>query len=552
MTILTQNDIAPSSMAGLAGWESYFTTRDGALLDVESLKRSLSWRLTAPLRRAGTTARRLTGGTAHPDQSALGRLESRLRTVAAQLAPESANAPLDVLLERSCAAARAGDRSLGWLLFIAVSGAMPEENELLAFVRALALAPEGGLAAEVLSFCAPIAREHHSQLRRVELRSGLVSLVDFSARHGFNSGVQRFTREVSRRWAARQGVTFVAFNDDPTALRALSAPESTRLLEWNSDRANERGDHRDDPLATIVVPWQATLFLPEVPQYAQCAALAALARFSENRVVAFGHDAIPVASAQELSLHEPLRFGSYLTVLRHADLIVANSATSAEEFRGYADALDAQGLRGPRVTHILLPIEQLAPPDADVTSTSRPSILAVGSHEPRKNQIALIYAAEQLWREGLDFELVLFGGRGPREHTAVHDAVAALRVAGRPVVIGNNVTDEELAAAYRAARFTVFISLDEGYGLPVAESIAAGTPVLTTAYGSTAEIAALGGCLTVDPRDDEAVTAAVRRMLVDDELLARLRTEIRERKDDDWDTFSDRLWDEVIVKGVAA
>ena len=541
MTIPDSAESAGSTLAGLGDWESYFTTRDGALLDVAAVRRSLSWRVTAPLRSASDRARRIVRPGTSNEHTALGRLEQRVRSVAPYLAPEATDESFEALLSRCCWAAARGDRSLGWLLFVAVAGALPEVDHVLALVRALELSAAEERVATALRICAPIAREHHSQLRNIEVRGGVVPVVDFSARYGFNSGVQRLTREVSKRWSAHPTVTFLAFNDDPTALRTLAEDERQRLVDWNSQRAAEKTEHRDDPWGTVVVPWNATVFLPEVPQYLQCAPLAALARFSNNRVVAFGHDAIPVASASELSLHEPLRFGSYLTVLRNADHIVANSATSAEEFRGFADALEAQGLMGPSVSHLLLPVERLADVDEPRPSAARPVVLSVGSHEPRKNQVALIYAAERLWHEGLDFELVLLGGRGPREHTAVHDAVAALRIKRRPVVIENNVTDEALAAAYHGARVSVFISLDEGYGLPIAESLAAGTPVLTTGYGSMAEIAAGGGCVTVDPRDDEAVVDALRQLLSDDELISRLRAEIRARRDDDWDSFSKRL-----------
>ncbi|GAA4187866.1 hypothetical protein GCM10022288_13390 [Gryllotalpicola kribbensis] len=477
----------------------------------------------------------------------MARLETRLKAAAAYIIPNVSEAPVAQLLEDCCTTARDSGDAHVWLLFIAVSGALPTEAELQALRRALSLAPAGNLGAAALRTCAPVALAHHSQLRTLDLRSGLVSLVDFSARHGFTSGVQRFTREVSRRWSERANVTFVAFNDDPSALRHLSADERMRLVDWSSERATEESQHRDNPWGTVVVPWKATLFLPEVPQYGQSPVLAALARFSGNRVVAFGHDMIPIASASELRLDEPLRFGSYLTVLRHATEVVANSATSAEEFRGYVGALHAQGLEGPAVSHLLLPVERLSGTADQLPLSERAMVLAVGSHEPRKNQIALVYAAEQLWREGLSFELRLLGGRGPRNFTVLRDAISALQLAKRPITVENDVSDAELAAAYRAARFSAFISLDEGYGLPVAESLASGTPVLTTNYGSTAEIASGGGCVLVDPRDDEAIVDSLRRMLTDDRLITQLRAEALARDDDTWDSFSQRLWERVTL-----
>src|SRR5205085_1195336 len=102
-----------------------------------------------------------------------------------------------------------------------------------------------------------------------------------------------------------------------------------------------------------------------------------------------------------------------------------------------------------------------------------------------------------------------------------------LRAAHRPVEAISAATDALLFGGYRVARFTVFPSINEGFGLPVAESLACGTPVITSNFGSTREIAeggdAGGGALLVDPRDDDSLTGAMRSLLTDDALLHRLR-----------------------------
>jgi glycosyltransferase involved in cell wall biosynthesis len=540
---------ADRTISRLADWEEFFTTRDGALTDLADVRGSLSWRVTGPLRRATSIANRLLGSRGGGDNTALRRLELRLRT-AAPLIDESGRAAaqpeLGELLE-ACAGvvARSRERSLTWLLFVAVSGALPNDDDVLALERELRREAETPFGLRTLRVCGPKARLKHTQLRtiRIETERSVV-LVDFAARHGFNSGIQRVTREVARRWQDARPAAFVAMTEDPTGLRELDADERLRVFDWSSERFLEKSEHEDDPLGSVVVPWKTTFFLPEVPTFHQNAPLAALARHSGNRVAAVGYDAIPVSSGTDVPIFEAVRFGTYLSILRHSDLVIGISETSAEEFRGFADALHAQGLAGPAITSLPLPVESLdAAAQSERLDEARPVVLAVGSHEPRKNQIALIYAAEVLWREGLDFELVLLGGRGPRDYHLVHDAAAALTAAGRPVTLKNHVTDDELASAYRAARFSVFVSLHEGYGLPVAESLAAGTPVLTSNYGSTAEIAERGGCLTVDPRDDDEIVAAMRRMLTDDALVLQLRADIARRQDPNWDDYSAQLWD---------
>ena len=99
-----------------------------------------------------------------------------------------------------------------------------------------------------------------------------------------------------------------------------------------------------------------------------------------------------------------------------------------------------------------------------------PLILVVGSHEPRKNHLRVLEAAERLWATASRFQLLFVGGSSWRsddfERLAAH--LASL---GRPVGIVRRASEEDLWAAYRLARFSVFPSLAEGFGLPVAESL---------------------------------------------------------------------------------
>ena len=167
----------------------------------------------------------------------------------------------------------------------------------------------------------------------------------------------------------------------------------------------------------------------------------------------------------------------------------------------------------------------------------------IGSFEPRKNHLAVLNAAEQLWREGIDFRIRFIGGSGWGHEFP--DAAAELVAAGRPLEILRAVDEAVLTHSYREAAFTVFPSLHEGYGLPVAESLAHGVPVLTSSYGAPSEIAAAGGALTVDPRSDDAIRDGMRTLLTDPAKRARLRAEIRTRPGSDWRRYADALWDVV-------
>ena len=265
-----------------------------------------------------------------------------------------------------------------------------------------------------------------------------------------------------------------------------------------------------------------------------------------------GHDTIPVLSADLMPPAEPNRFVRFLTVVKHAKRVAAVSASAASEFQGFANTLGTQGLTGPIVSVCPLPVEVSAAPSTTAAPrTTRPPIVCIGTHEPRKNHVAVLQAAELLWREGLSFELCLIGGKGwgADEFDA---QLAALQRAGRAVTVLRTASDDDLWSALRAARFTVFPSLHEGFGLPLAESLAVGTPAVTTMYGSTREIGLDGGVLFVDPRDDDDLAGAMRRLLVDDELLSRLREEALARPRRTWDDYAEQLWTTLVENGARA
>ncbi len=374
---------------------------------------------------------------------------------------------------------------------------------------------------------------------------GVVVDVHHAARHDLHTGIQQVVRRTLPRWEQDHPVVPVAWNDDRSAWRTLTAPERQRLL-----RRGPRGQDQDHPLEeapppALVVPWRSVVVLAETPPLEACSRLAALAQYSGNRVVAVGYDCIPVVSADLVPAYEPQRFCGYLSVLKHARRISAISGSATAEFAGFASALPAQGLPGPAVQECTLPAGP-APHDRRPPDPARPPlVLCVGSLEPRKNHLALLYAAERLWREGLDFQLLLIAGSGWGEDIPAH--IRRLQQAGRPLTIRTSPSDTELADAYQAARFSVLVSLHEGYGLPVAESLGWGTPVITTNYGSTAQITAGGGALLIDPRDDEALVTAMRRLLGDDDLLDTLRRQAHARSPRTWEHYATELWDQLVA-----
>jgi glycosyltransferase involved in cell wall biosynthesis len=158
----------------------------------------------------------------------------------------------------------------------------------------------------------------------------------------------------------------------------------------------------------------------------------------------------------------------------------------------------------------------------------RPYVLAVGNLQPRKNLARLIEAWGLLAEDDSDRgrQLVIAGGFRGRRDGATGLAIQ-LHIGDR-VAFPGFVSDEDLPALYGGADLYVMPSLYEGFGLPVLEAMACGTPVACSNTTSLPE-AAGGAAALFDPEDPRAIADALRPLLADEALRADLRRRGLER-----------------------
>jgi len=140
-------------------------------------------------------------------------------------------------------------------------------------------------------------------------------------------------------------------------------------------------------------------------------------------------------------------------------------------------------------------------------------ILYLGTLEPRKNLITLIDAYAQLRRDhAIQEKLVLAGGKGWL-YDEIFAHVHQLGLAAE-VIFPGFIADSEQALWYHAASSFVYPSLYEGFGIPVAEALACGTPTVTSNISSLPEAGA-GVALSVEPHDVQALSDALYKAITD-------------------------------------
>lgn len=440
------------------------------------------------------------------------------------------------------------DASAVWLALSVLGGRLATTSEVRRAVRAIRLDGSGaGFGAGPAQVAATWLSTRAPGLEVRVLRNAVLVDVDHTARTGLATGIQRVARETVKRWNSAHDLTLVGWDGDHRNLRPLRPAECTTALTGGG--LSPEGAAESGVRDVVVVPWESTYLLPELsPERPRNERIAAIAQFARCRTGVIGFDCVPITTAETTALGVSEAFATNLAAVRHMDAVSTISAAAGTEYGGWRKMLGAVGQKGPEISVNLLPSEvpETSPTDLEAARArlllpGMPMVLCVGTHEPRKNHVALLHAAELLWREGVRFNLVLVGGRSWNDERFTNE-LAIARARNRPVETMTTMSDAMLWAAYRLARCVAFPSLNEGFGLPVAEALACGTPVVTSGYGSMAEIAAGGGALLVDPREDLSIAAGLRSVLTDDDVHRRLSAEARARTPRTWEQYATDVW----------
>ena len=229
---------------------------------------------------------------------------------------------------------------------------------------------------------------------------------------------------------------------------------------------------------------------------------------------------VRVPDAAAPSLKRYLDYVVPRSVKRAAHILADSAATKA-------DLIDLYGLSGSKITVLLSGVDRRFQRSINQLSTIRSKyqvgernyIFTIGTVQPRKNYIRLIQALAQLRHRGYDVDLVIAGGRGWLEDP-IYMTIIETSMQDHVHMIGF-VDEEDLPTLYSGAVCVAFPSLYEGFGFPVLEGMACGTPVITSNVSSLPEVAG-DAALMVDPYSIDAIADAIQRMLDDSELRASM------------------------------
>jgi glycosyltransferase involved in cell wall biosynthesis len=220
-----------------------------------------------------------------------------------------------------------------------------------------------------------------------------------------------------------------------------------------------------------------------------------------------------------------------LPMLRNVDVVFTVSDFTKNEIREWS------GLPDDRVIRIYNGLDAGFRCDGSAFDLGRPYILYVGNRRPYKNVTGLMRAFAQAGLAKNGYVLALTGNKDEE----LASLSAKLNISDAVHYLGF-VPEAELPSLYRGAHAVAFVSIYEGFGLPILEAMGCGTPVLTSTKSSMPEVAG-GAAVLVDPLDDDQISEGLAQLCFDQGLRRECRQAGLSRAQDfSWDHAATEYW----------
>ena len=347
--------------------------------------------------------------------------------------------------------------------------------------------------------------------------------VNHTSRFQHNSGIQRCVRLLAAALMdAGQPLIPVIWDGQQECFASPSSQALAHLARWNGPAVGAW--HPWQPPKTCAQGWLLVVELvcglrnPE-PQQLRAAA-------PGLQLAWLFHDAIPWQQALRAGCQESdaaQAHARYMQAIASDAVIFCNSRTTRIDLLCFLAEYGKQPLSAlfPRVR--ALPLAQTFPAERLPTPLPKAGplkLLMVSTLEERKNHLGLIKALVWLQAQGAQHWCLELIGWGANE--GVVSMLRRARKLGLPVTWLGGVTDARLHAAYEAADICVYTSYQEGFGLPVAESLWHRRPCLCNSSGALAELARTGGCLMVDTFRWQSIAVGLQQLMEEPQLREEL------------------------------
>jgi glycosyltransferase involved in cell wall biosynthesis len=259
------------------------------------------------------------------------------------------------------------------------------------------------------------------------------------------------------------------------------------------------------------------------------------------------YDIIPMKLEEYKAINKG-GFKSYIDYsLLFSNKIITISNFTKNEFLQYVNQNELYNIHFPIVTCVSLPYQYRDKKRIinNLIEREKIIILLPGTIEPRKQQIRLMKIFNKFIKKNpeIDVELITFGNIVPLCQNDFDNYVNESN--GKIKYLGI-IDNEKLFELYKMANFTCFISLYEGFGFPISESLWHGVPVLTSNFGSMKEVTSCGGCHSIDTKNENEIYEALNHLIINPLFIEKLKHEIYKSSLTTWKDYAEKIYTEII------
>lgn len=442
--------------------------------------------------------------------------------------------------------------------FLSFAASHPPRQHKRAFVIKRCHKPDA-----IQSYHIPSLLKCRDSVLTTKTKRVLYYYVDHTVGCCVNTGMQRVARSLARGLIeAGENVIFVRWCPELKALVKINHNELKHFCKWQGPIISQQmmatypiPNAPAEPISNRDHNGDSWLVVPEVTYinfhgYAPTLDVVMKAKEARLKTAFIFYDAIPLR-CEEFKNIAPMHT-EYMQHLLVADLVVPISSWSARDLISFFIRYEKSALTTiPFVEPLLLPGEtRLTESLVESSVATQKIILSVGTIEKHKNQGILLEAFGAFCKRHphIDWELVLVGNLHENMAAEINTAISR----NKNIIYRGNISDEDLDGLYRICTFTVFPSYEEGFGLPIVESLNYGKPCICADFGAMAEAAEGGGCLRIDVRDAGRVEQAISTLINDPDKLCKLEQEAKNRKKVTWSDYTNdfrSLFDSVTMSG---
>lgn len=336
--------------------------------------------------------------------------------------------------------------------------------------------------------------------------------IDYTPAYEQGGGIGRYVRELTSTLSQLDKITNYQLFVLGARINDLPKPLSTNFI-WKPTRITPKWSARLWHRARLPIPVE--LFTGQIDLF-HATDFVLPPTLSTTKTLLTVHDLsfvrVPETASPSLK--------AYLDIVvprsvKRANHILADSQATKNDLTDLYDTPES------KITVLLSGVDKrFKPTDISLVEQIRakyglnntPFILSVGTVQPRKNYSRIIHALARLRQQGIDIHYAIVGGKGWLEDE-MYQTIEDTNLQDYVHLLGF-VDDEDLPALYTSSECLVITSLYEGFGLPILEAMACGTPVITSNSSSLPEVAGKAGIL-VDPLDINGITEAIYTVITD-------------------------------------